>query len=213
MEPHEPYNRGDLREGDPFDRYLSEVELVDDWIGHLHARLRRRFPRRGYLIVSADHGEAFGEHGTVFHSKTLYEELVTVPLIVWGPGIEGARHEVRASGADIAPTVLNLFRLEPPATFQGRSLLPVARGLTDAIPRPVFAEARLMRAYWTGDLKVIEDTVRSTVEVYDLRRDPEESRNLFDEEHARVAPAVAEMRAFFERESERMGGYRPPYRR
>ena len=64
MEPHEPYNRGAVRDGSDWENYLSEVEIVDRWVGKLWQLMRRRFRRNGYIILSADHGEAFGEHGT-----------------------------------------------------------------------------------------------------------------------------------------------------
>ncbi|RLB63392.1 MAG: hypothetical protein DRI90_06955 [Deltaproteobacteria bacterium] len=213
MDTHEPYDRGRLKEGSPWDRYLSEAQLVDRWIGSLVRVLKRRFRRRGYLIISGDHGEAFGEHGTHFHTKTLYEEMIRVPLIVWGPGIAKQRIEERASLIDVAPTVLHMFGMPAPEHFMGVSLLPIMRGLATVVQRPVLAEGRLRRALYTrGGLKVIEDTVRKVVEVYDLDTDPTESRNLFDSDPQRVAPAVAAMRAFFDKYQLRRPGYSPPYK-
>jgi hypothetical protein len=214
MDAHEPYDRGRVKQGPAFARYLSEVEVVDRWIGKLARVLRQRFPGRGYLLVSADHGEAFGEHGTHFHTKTLYEELVSVPLILWGPGI-GARRwdQVRAGLVDVGPTVLAIFGMPPPEGSMGASLLPLVRGVRKDLVRPLFAEGRLRRAFFAPDgLKVIEDTVRKTVEIYDLVADPTESRNLFDGDRARAEPAVAALRAFFERHELRRHGYRPPFK-
>jgi hypothetical protein len=212
MEPHEPYDRGSLKSGGEFERYVSEIAVVDGWLRKVVRVLRRRFPRRGYLLVSADHGEAFGEHGTYFHTKTLYEELIAVPLIAWGPGIDARRIEARAGLIDVGPTVLQLFGLDAPEGCSGRSLLPLMRGLVDDLPRPVLAEGRLRRAIYDGDIKVIEDGLRKTVEAYDLARDPDESRNLFDRDRARVESALAKLRAFFEERSLRREGYRTPYK-
>ena len=216
MEPHEPYDRGRLKEGPPWTRYLSEVEVVDRWLSSLLRLMRTRFRDRGYLIVSADHGEAFGEHGTRFHTKTLYDELLRVPLLVWGPGIVAAKHQQRVSLIDIGPTVLNLFGQAVPSTFMGRSLLPVARGQQSAVPtRPIIAEGRLRRVLYKDNLKVIEDARRKVVEVYDLRADPKESRNLFGlqtDNAEEVASAVAELRAFFAAHTLRANGYSPPYK-
>ncbi len=213
MEPHEPYDRGKLKTGSPKERYLSEVQVVDGWIGKLMRAMKRRHRRRGYIILSGDHGEAFGEHGTRYHTKTLYEEMIRVPLIVWGPGIGRRRIEERASLIDVAPTVFHLFGLTAPEHFMGVSLLPIARGLTEKVNRPVLAEGRLRRALYTRDgLKVIEDTVRKVVEVYDLEADPTEAHNLFDSEPERVGPAVAALRAFFKEHRLRRPGYNPPYK-
>ena len=81
------------------------------------------------------------------------------------------------------------------------------------LERPVAAEGRLGRALYLGDgLKAIEDTRRKTVEVYDLYRDPGETRNLFDTDRLRAAPVVAALRAFFAAHELRTPDYAPPYK-
>lgn len=221
MEPHAPYDRGRKVDGPEFERYLSEVQVADGWIAKIWQVLRRRHKGRGYLIVTADHGEAFGEHGTTRHTKTLYEELLRVPLIIAGPGIEPRHLQQRVSMIDIGPTVLQMFRLPRQDHAMGHSLLPLMRGRLAELPRPVFAEGRLKRAYYKGELKVIEDLRRKTLEVYDLRADPGELNNLFDDavaspdhpRHDQVAVAVAEMRAFFWQQTLRQpAGYEPPFK-
>jgi hypothetical protein len=213
MEPHEPYDRGKLKEGSAWERYLSEIEQVDVWVGRLISAIKKKHRRRGYIILSADHGEAFGEHGTKYHTKTLYEELVNVPLIMWGPGFR--RHVVddRVSLVDVGPTLLHMFRVPPPEGAAGVSLLPLARLQGGSAKRPVFAEGRLRRAMYTTDgLKVIEDTVRKVVEVYDLEADPGELHNLFDDGDERVFRAVAQLRAWYDEHTLRHEGYEPPYK-
>jgi hypothetical protein len=214
MEPHAPYDRGALKEGSEWERYISEVAEVDRWIGRLIKLMRRQYRRRGYLIVTGDHGEAFGEHGTWKHSKTLYDELVRVPLVLWGHGIETRHHSEPAGMIDIGATVLQLFRLPPSPDHMGASLLPLATGRAAPLQRPLVAEGRLRQALFERDgLKVIEDTRRKTVEVYDLVSDPGETRNLFDAPTPRVEAAVARLRAFFDHHTLRADGYRPPYKR
>lgn len=211
-EPHEPYDRGALKTGSNFERYVSEIEVVDAWLGRVSRRLEQRAKGRGYLVVSADHGEAFGEHGTVFHTKTLYDELVRVPLIVSGPRLRAVRCDSPASLVDVGPTILAIFGLPIPLNSLGQNLVPIGLGVRscDAPRRPVFAEGRLRQAYFTSDgLKVIEDHVSKTVEVFDLVRDPGELDNLFGRQE-RASRAVAELRAFFRAES--LTGYEPPYK-
>ncbi|HHH28339.1 MAG TPA: hypothetical protein ENK57_08345 [Polyangiaceae bacterium] len=210
MEPHEPYDRGAVKTGPPFERYVSEVAVVDRWLGVVEHLLRRHHRGRGYLIVTSDHGEAFGEHGTYFHTKTLYEELIAVPLIVHGPGLLPRRIEARVSLVDLGPTVLHLFGAASPEGTMGISLLPLARGTPSPATRPILAEGRLRRAMLRGDLKVIEDTVRQTAEAYDLREDPDELRNLLDEGHPEATRLLGAMRAFFA--AHRIPGYDPPYK-
>lgn len=209
MEPHEPYDRGAVKTGPAFERYLSEVELVDRWLGSLVQVLRRRHRDRGYLIVTSDHGEAFGEHGTHFHTKTLYQELIAVPLVVHGPGLLPRRIDERVSLVDVGPTVMHLFGVAP-GDSMGISLIPMARGVPSDATRPVIAEGRLRRAMLRDDLKVIEDTVRRTAEAYDLSVDPGELNNLFDEGHPEAAELLGSMRAFFA--EHRIPGYDPPYK-
>jgi arylsulfatase A-like enzyme len=217
MEPHEPYNRGRVRAAgheDAWQGYLAEIELVDGWLGRVVAALAKAAPNRGYLIVSSDHGEAFGEHGTRFHSKTLYEELLAVPLLVWGPGIEPRRIDARVSLVDVGPTVLHLFGRDADPGAMGLSLLPLARGLLPELSRPVFAEARMRRAFYAANhLKVIEDLRSKTVEVYDLGRDPGETVNLFDTASPEVLAAVAAQRAFFAAHALELPGYELPFKR
>jgi hypothetical protein len=212
MEAHEPYDRGRLKEGSDWERYLSEVEVVDGWVGKLMNVLRRHHRKRGFLLVSADHGEAFGEHGTQFHTKTLYDELLAIPLLLWGPTIPPKSIDARVSLVDVGPTVLHLFDVAAPEAYMGRSLLPLVRGDLAELPRPIFAEGRLRQAMYKGNYKVIEDTVRAFTEVYDLERDPRELENLFDGDPAVSHPLVSEMRTFFAESTLLKEGYTPPYK-
>lgn len=212
MEPHAPYDRG-RREGTPRERYLSEIAVADAQIGRVQRLLDQRFPGRGVLIVSADHGEAFGEHETHEHTKTLYEELLRVPLLVRGASV--TRQEIRAHVGlvDLGPTILDLFGQPTPATYDGQSLLPILMGRAPALTRPLVAEGRLRRALYTPEgVKVITDVRRKVVEVYDLARDPLELRNLWDEEPARADRALGLLDAWFAAHTAREPGYRPPYK-
>ncbi len=215
MDAHEPYDRGARTSGTPFERYVSEVEVLDAALGRIAELLERKHARRAYLIVSADHGEAFGEHGTTFHSKTLYQELLHVPLVLWGPGIPARTIDERVGLIDVGATVLELFRAPPQPEGMAQSLLPLVVGQGDhRRTQPLAAEGRLARAFFTTqDLKVIEDARHKTVEVYDLVADPRELHDLFDGDPDRAAGAVAQSRAFFAKHALRAPGYEPPYKR
>ncbi len=215
MDPHEPYDRGKRTTGSAKERYLSELELVDSSVGALRALMKTRFSDRGYIVLVADHGEAFGEHHTTFHSKTLYQELIHVPLIFWGPGIVAERHEEWVSLMDVAPTLLALFGLPVPAEMMGESLRPSLEGRPQP-PRalPIAAEGRLKRAIVLPDgLKAIEGRRHKTVEVYDLERDPEERDNLVESDPRRAADTLATLRAFFGQYARDDDGDGPVYKR
>ncbi|MEP7125163.1 MAG: sulfatase-like hydrolase/transferase [Byssovorax sp.] len=211
-EPHAPYDRG-RKDGTERERYLSEIAVADAQVARVWLVLRQRFGDRGFLIVSADHGEAFGEHATFQHTKTLYEELVRVPLLVRGPGVVPRTITERVGLVDLGPTILDLFGVETPAAFEGQSLVPLLEGRSRSLDRPLVAEGRLRRAMYVAEgLKVIEDDRRKTVEVYDLGRDPGELDNLFDRDPGRSDVAVTALRAFFANHKAKRAGYRPVYK-
>lgn len=215
MDPHEPYDRGTLATGSAKERYLSELALVDASVGALHALMKQRFSDRGYIVLLADHGEAFGEHHTTFHSKTLYQELIHVPLIFWGPGIVAERHDEWVSLIDVAPTLLSLFGMPVPSELMGESLRASLEGNPQP-PRtlPVAAEGRLKRALvLDSGLKAIEGRRHKTIEVYDLDRDPEELDNLVENDPKRAADALATLRAFFDQHAREDDRGRSVYKR
>lgn len=211
MEPHAPYDRG-AAHGSDRERYISEIGVADVELGRIARLMEQRFPENGVLIVSSDHGEAFGEHETWNHTKTLYEELLRVPLFIRGPGVRARRIESHVGVIDVGATVLDLFGVGTPASVLGQSLVPLLAGGDVQLERPLFAEGRLRRALYVGGLKVIEDLRRKTVEVYDLERDPLEERNLFPGDRARSEPALAALRAFFAAHSVRVPGYVVPFK-
>ncbi len=210
-EPHSPYDRGG-KSGPVFQRYLKEIQVADEYIGKLIKLLHDRFSDRAYLFITSDHGEAFGEHGTHKHTKTLYEELLRVPLFVHGPGIAAQRIDEHVTLVDLGPTILDMFGVDTPPSFMGQSLIPLLAGQDVHLERPILAEGRLRRVLYWGDLKVIEDPRRKVVEVFDLEHDPRELRNLFDTNPSRAMPALAALRGFFEVHGLQREGYEPPYK-
>jgi hypothetical protein len=182
MDAHSPYDLGGT-EGSAWDAYLREVAIVDQRLGELVEMLeRRRIADRTTLIVTADHGEAFGEHQSWEHGKTVYEELLHVPLLIASPGKPPGVVDARVSLVDVGATILDLFDEPVPGEFMGESLLPLAYGGAKGVSHPIVAEAgHKLRAFYSGDdVKVIFDLARRTTEVYDLAGDPGELRNIAD---------------------------------
>lgn len=211
LEPHAPYDRGGTT-GTVAERYLAEIALADRAIGRVLRALERSAPGRFLLIVTADHGEAFGDHGTTDHGKTLYEELLHVPLFVIGVGVAPRVVEEPVDLVDLAPTLLDVLRVPAPAWLEGQSLVPLLAGGDAPLDRPRFAEGRLRRAIVTRDgVKVIDDLRRKTVEAYDLVADPGETKNLFGVD-PRGDAALRALRTFFAVHTYSRDGYAPPYK-
>jgi len=197
MDAHSPYDL-DGAQGTPKEAYLREVAILDKRLGELLAWLREeKLAERTTLIVTADHGESFGDHGTWEHGKTVYEELLRVPLLIAAPGKKARVVTAPVSTVDIGATILDLFGKPTPGYFMGESLLPLAYGDATQVSHPIAAEAgtKLRAFFATPDIKVIFDRKRKTTEVYDLSVDPGESRNIVDAPEMRVH--VGRARRFF----------------
>ncbi len=179
FEPHEPYERhashpyGDSREA----RYDAECSAADDAIRDLRAAFAQR-GRRAAWVLTADHGEEFGEHGGSFHGTSLYDEQVRVPLIIDAPDIAHAMVDAPVSLVDLAPTLLGGVGLARPPRVRGNNLGAFALGgVTDSL---AFASTGSLRMVATARDKLIADLSDGTLERYDHRADPAESRNLAD---------------------------------
>ena len=104
--------------------YDQEVAFSDSSFGRLRGYMEDKgVYRDAVVIVTADHGEAFNEHGDVGHGSSLHNELIRVPLIIKAPPLSKGAHEERVQHTDLFPTLLDLLGLEPPYPLDGASLL------------------------------------------------------------------------------------------
>lgn len=105
--------------------YDSEIAYVDNELGKLFAELHvRGLADSTLIIVTSDHGEGFLEHGRVGHGNSLYQELLHVPLVMSGPGIEfGKTDSLRVAHYDIFPTILTLIGEPVPDIVEGMDIL------------------------------------------------------------------------------------------
>src|SRR5207253_9302949 len=135
------------------------------------------------VVVLADHGEEFLEHGRIKHGMHLYEELLHVPLVMAGPGIPTGRVDEPVQSVDLLPTIAELLGGETPAGLPGQSLLAARE------TRPAFAETRdgiaddgrstQLVAVRADNWKLIRSPDLGISELYDLARDPGEHENRF----------------------------------
>jgi arylsulfatase A-like enzyme len=179
-DPHAPY-----RPPEPFaseyasDPYLGEIAYVDDALGKALTPMLSANPNT-LLIVTADHGEARGEHGELTHGLFAYEATLKVPLLVREPGSKPA-HRVESAYTrhiDIVPTILAHAGVQAPVTLLGAALDGGAQ-TRDSYFESLSATLNRGWAPLTGvihrDDKYIDLPV---AELYDLPHDPGEKNNL-----------------------------------
>ena len=122
--------------------YDEEIRYVDAEIGAFLDGLRERgLLEETLVIVTADHGDLFGEHGLYGHPRRLYEELLHVPMLVLGDGVSSGVVEAPASTLDVVPTALDACGV-PTESLPGRSLLEVSEVPGEYADRRVFSQAR-----------------------------------------------------------------------
>lgn len=187
FEPHEPYV---AHPEHPFgetdvDRYDSEIAAADAGLAKMVAAFRAARPG-GVVIVSADHGEAFGEHGARYHGTTVYEEQVRVPLLVSAPGLvaTGRRVAEPVQLVDLLPTVLSAYGIPRPPRVRGRDLgallavgAPKGGGAGEGL---AFAEVEDQTMFARGSHRLLCNRVLATCSLYDLAKDPLELSPIAD---------------------------------
>jgi arylsulfatase A-like enzyme len=170
--------------------YDAEINFADEQFGRLLMHLRRLGSDDSTLIiVTADHGEEFGEHGQFSHRFKLYDELLRVPLIMRLPARLPAGQVVTAQVRllDLVPTILDLLNVDK-GPFEGASLLPLMEGHEET-PRIAISETQPetgLYAIRQDGWKLILNVHTGAVELYNLRRDPRETTNC-----ANTAPLMA----------------------
>lgn len=186
-------------------RYDSEIAHTDHQISRLLNFARQRgLLKNTVIVVGADHGEAFGEHGFRTHGHSLYEEEVHVPLLIFVPTGRGGGHGRKITApvenVDIVPTVLDLVGFgRKTSPMHGESLLGPAFQQTPLRSPGVFAESRHKggntKSLRLDRWKIIYNVRDSYFELYDLKADPKELTNLAD---ARPRVLAAMKKALFQ---------------
>ncbi len=211
------YDEADL--GDPREHrmlraaYWAMCDQIDVQVGRMLDALDRTGQRENTLVIfTSDHGEMLGDHGLYTKGPFLYDPAIRVPLICSMPGT--VAQGVRASGlvelSDLAPTVLDAAGLPRHPGMQTRSLWPM---LTGEAPAEAFRDDVYCEYYNSnpdnpkGFLTMVRTETHKLIvahgtgggELYDLRSDPAETRNLWDD------PAAAEAKtALLVRMTDRM---------
>jgi choline-sulfatase len=188
--------------------YDEEVWFTDKHIGRVLDYIDSQpWGADTAIILTADHGEAFGDHGVKTHGHELYEPLVRVPLIVYVPGVTPRRIGIKRSAIDIAPTIAELVGADaaPEGELRGESLLadvfaapgaPLAeRDIYLDMPQGPLNDMR--RAIVTGPtpgMKLLHFG-GSRYSLYDLAADPAESNDLVKDPEA-LRPVMTRLQQF-----------------
>jgi choline-sulfatase len=187
--------------------YYAMTSYIDDKLGRLMATLKAAgLAEDTVVIFTSDHGEMLGERGMWF-KMCLFEGSVRVPMVIAGPGWpQGATRAENTSLLDLAPTILAQAAEAPRATaFEGRDLLPLARGEAPDWPQDVHCEytAEGCDEPWLmlrrGARKMIWSETHGP-QLFDLAADPHEARDLaaLPEHAAEVAAMIAAIRAHWD---------------
>lgn len=177
-------------------QYDGEIRYLDDCIRELFLRLTEiGFLDNAVVLITADHGEEFGDHGGLLHRDTLFDELVRIPFILRGRDVPaGVVDPALVSTVDIAPTLLAAAGLEIPAAMEGRNVLA-----SDTTP---WGDQRVFAQYGTRNYSVRTPRFKlirnrhDTLLLFDLTDDPLERRNLAPARPELAAELAAELEAW-----------------
>ena len=171
-------------------QYDSAIRYLDSQLARLVSQLKDLgLFQNSLIVITSDHGEAFGEHNRIGHSHSAYESEVHVPLIIKYPYQAQPRViGTLVSQVDVMPTVLSALGLQSPAQTQGESLQDVDHDtsrfvMSESFPNnqgnPRFVGfMRMDRAVFSGTMKLIASG-NGGRELYDLSHDPEEISNQY----------------------------------
>ena len=167
--------------------YDGEIRSADAALGQLFDGLRTRgLWDRLVLVITADHGEEFLDHGGFEHNRTLYDEMVRVPLIVRAPGLTAGVRDVETEAVDLAPTLARAAGVMPPAALSGADIWPQLRGTSGGEPWAFAERPGQLYMLRTPEWKFISN-LEAHHELYHLTTDPHEQQNVapFEPERTR----------------------------
>lgn len=187
--------------------YFAAIETLDAQLGNLLDRLRERGQLDNTLVVfMSDHGEMLGDHGLYSSGCRFFDQLVHVPLVFWMPQlIRPSGRDTLVELTDIAPTLLQAAGVSIPDHMQGRSLWQMVIDESDDTGHRDYVTSDYLASparpddnhrsdtgstdngsmhgsmYFDGQYKLVVYHDRETGELFDLRRDPAESNNLWSD--------------------------------
>ena len=200
FDPHDPYEAPPPFSQKYKDPYDGEIAYADSALGNLIAFLKKTGAyQSAIIVVVGDHGEGLGEHGEETHGLFLYDSTLHVPMIIKmaGTAQRGVVIDAQVRTTDILPTILSLTNIPAPPELNGESMVPLIKR-AEASDHDLFAETDYplrfgwapLRALRTQNTKLIE-APRS--ELYDLKADPGELKNLYSANSTQSQSMQAEL--------------------
>lgn len=170
------------------DRYKQSLAATDAHLKELIEAVQETLGEETIIVITSDHGEGLGEHGTLHHSSSLFDTEVRVPLLMASPGISSGRISQVVGLVDLAPTLMDMAGFEPPGMPQmdGLSFAPEVRGerkdklgLGEAYSVMIADRSALeeQAAVMSGRYKLVERP-GSQYRLYDTSQDPKERKDI-----------------------------------
>ena len=164
---------------DSIDRYDNSISYVDSVIADFLNYLKEQgLYEKTIIIITSDHGEAFGEHKEYQHAGLPYFEQVNVPLILHIPGFNPTVVFNQGQSIDIVPTILNALNISIPARIDGASLLPSIRNSSIAVHNFTYSEYAGSYAFKSKDWEIFSDG--NKVQLFNLNEDRYEKQDVME---------------------------------
>lgn len=187
-DPHTPYDPPEPFKSQFVDQpYLGEIAYTDSQLGRFWNYLEeRKLLNNLYLVLTSDHGESLGQHGETTHGFFVYQEGIHVPLIFVTPFPQffGKTYSGVVTLSDVMPTILDMVGLKIPSEVQGQSLVPFFSGRVKPVDRLAYSETYYPRFHFGwSELRSFQNNrykliIAPVPELYDLKKDPNEEKNL-----------------------------------
>jgi arylsulfatase A-like enzyme len=191
------YEPKEKKRDDILSRYDSEISYVDEKIKKLYERFG--WDKNTLIIITADHGEEFWDHGKTGHGKNLYGEVIRVPLLIYFPGPGGAAKRINsnASNMDVFPTIREYLGIERGQVEEGMNLLPLIRGEKSnggENERYIFSHLLKYNREHDGTMSYHKTTIfqnwkyiyvdffqkKYRRELFNMKEDPTEQKNVYE---------------------------------
>jgi hypothetical protein len=163
----------------------SSVSYFDTLLQQLASLVYKfRAPENTVFVLLSDHGEEVGDHGSFGHGRTLYEEMIHIPMIVWGDGVKAGRSEGFTNSIDLMPTLLQISGIDIPEGLEGRSFANQLNGDLIWEQRPIFSAMQndiiSLKCIVLDPWKLIYNG--NTPELYNIAEDQKENHNKINSE-------------------------------